>query len=79
MLAFALRSGCGATGGAWAEGYGNCAEADYARAGLETARDINAVVNYATALPFVRHDGAVVVGHSAGGWGAVAYDSQPHP
>jgi len=46
-----LGRGYGATGGAWAEGYGNCAEADYVRAGLETARDINAVADYATALP----------------------------
>ncbi len=79
VVAFALRRGYGATGGAWAEGYGNCAEADYARAGLETARDIDAVVGYATALPFVQRNGAVVVGQSAGGWGAIAYDSQPHP
>ena len=79
VVAFALRRGYSATGGAWAEGFGDCADADYVRAGLETARDINAVVNYATALPFVRPDGAVVVGQSAGGWGAIAYDSQPHP
>ncbi len=79
VVAFALRRGYGATGGAWAEGSDNCADADYARAGLETARDINAVVDYATVLPFVRPDGAVVVGQSAGGWGAIAYDSQPHP
>jgi dienelactone hydrolase len=37
--------------------------------GIETARDIDAVVNYATALPFARHDGVVVVGQSAGGRG----------
>ena len=79
VVAFALRRGYGATGGAWAEGYGNCAEADYVRAGLETARDIDAVVGYATALPFVQRDGAVVVGQSAGGWGAIAYDSESHP
>ncbi len=30
-------------------------------------------------LPFVRPDSAVVVGQSAGGWGAIAYDSLPHP
>ncbi len=79
VVAFALRRGYGATGGAWAENYGGCADANYTQAGLETARDINAIVDYAAALPFVRHDGAVVVGQSAGGWGAIAYDSQPHP
>ena len=79
VVVFALRRGYGATGGVWAEGYGGCQHADYVRAGLETARDINAVVNDLTALPFVRSDGAVVVGQSAGGWGTIAYDSVPHP
>lgn len=79
IVTFALRRGYGATGGYWAEGYGGCAHADYVRAGIETARDIKAVVDYATTLPFVRPDGAVVVGQSAGGWGTIAYDSLPHP
>ncbi len=78
-VAFALRRGYGATGGAWAEGYGHCAEADYRPAGLETARDIAATVDAAGALPGIRPDGAVVVGQSAGGWGAIALASQPHP
>jgi pimeloyl-ACP methyl ester carboxylesterase len=78
-VVFALRRGYGATGGAWAEDFGGCPLADYGRAGLETARDISAVVDYATALPGIRPDGAVVVGQSAGGWGAIAYDSVPHP
>ncbi|WP_216856964.1 dienelactone hydrolase family protein [Acidisoma sp. S159] len=74
----ALRRGYGATGGVWAEGYGSCEDPDYVRAGLETARDIGAVVTYATALPFVIPDGVTVVGQSAGGWGTIAYDSVPH-
>ncbi len=78
-VVFALRRGYGATGGAFAETYGRCASADYAAAGRETARDINAVVDYATTLPQVRPGGAIVVGQSAGGWGAIAYDSLPHP
>jgi pimeloyl-ACP methyl ester carboxylesterase len=76
---FALRRGYGSTGGDWAETYGGCATADYFHAGLETARDIAALVDYATALPFIRPNGVVVVGQSAGGWGAIAYASQPHP
>lgn len=79
VVAFPLRRGYGATGGAWAEGYGRCEAADYAAAGIETARDIAAVVDYATELPFVRADGVVVVGQSAGAWGTIAYDSLPHP
>lgn len=78
-VAFALRRGYGTTGGAFAEGVGACEHPNFAAAGRETARDLDAVVKYATALPFVRSDGAVVVGQSAGGWGAVAYDSLPHP
>ena len=79
VVAFPLRRGYGATGGAWAETYGGCRQPDYVRAGLETARDINAAVDTVTALPSVRPDGVVVVGQSAGGWGTIAYDSLPHP
>jgi dienelactone hydrolase len=78
VVGFALRRGYGETGGAWAEDFGGCDHADYFRAGLETARDIDAVVNFAARLPFVRPQGAVVVGQSAGGWGTIAYDSVPH-
>jgi len=78
VVAFALRRGYGATGGNWDENYGICAQSDYARAGLETAKDIDAVVNYATALPYVLHEGAIVLGQSAGGWGTIAYDALPH-
>jgi dienelactone hydrolase len=78
VVAFALRRGYGETGGAWGEDFGGCDHADYFRAGLETARDIDAAVTFATSLPFVRPGGAVVVGQSAGGWGTIAYDSVPH-
>jgi dienelactone hydrolase len=79
VVAFPLRRGYGATGGEWAESYGPCGRADYFHAGLETARDIDAAVQALTTLPFVRPDGVVVVGQSAGGWGTIAYDSVPHP
>lgn len=79
VVAFPLRRGYGATGGRWAESYGPCDEADYFRAGLETARDINAAVDGLTTLPFVRPNGAVIVGQSAGGWGTIAYNSVAHP
>jgi dienelactone hydrolase len=79
VVAFALRRGYGETGGAWAEDTGGCNRPDFYRAGLETARDIDAVINFATGLRYVRRDGVVVVGQSAGGWGAIAYNSMPHP
>jgi dienelactone hydrolase len=80
VVAFPMRRGYAGTGGPWAESYGRvCDHADYVHAGLESARDIDAVVEYVTRLPGVRPDGAVVVGQSAGGWGTVAYDSIPHP
>lgn len=79
LVIAALRRGYGATGGAWAEGYGRCSDPDYAHAGLETARDLQASITYATNLPDARPDGVVVVGQSAGGWGAIALDSLPHP
>lgn len=77
-VAVFLRRGYGATGGDWAEGSGRCSRVDYVHSGLETARDIAATVDAATRLPGVRQDGAIVVGQSAGGWGAIAYDGQPH-
>jgi dienelactone hydrolase len=79
VVAYALRRGYGATGGAWAEDNGPCDRVDYVHAGLASVRDMSAVVDALTALPFVRPDGAIVVGQSAGGWGAIAYDSVPHP
>jgi dienelactone hydrolase len=79
VVVFALRRGYGGSGGGWAESFGGCNPPDFVRGGIETARDIDAIVNYATALPFVRRDGAVVVGQSAGGWGTIAYDSIAHP
>jgi dienelactone hydrolase len=79
VVALPLRRGYGATGGEWAENFGGCDRADYFHAGLETARDIDAAVQALTALPFVRPDGVVIVGQSAGGWGTIAYDSVPHP
>jgi dienelactone hydrolase len=69
----------GATGGDWAEGIAHKPGDDYFRPGLETARDIAATVDYATALPFAQSRAAVVIGHSGGGWGTIAYDSIPHP
>ena len=78
-VVFALRLGYGATGGPWTEGEARCDDADYFAAGLETARQIDAIVNYAVTLPNVDPRDVIVIGQSAGGWGTLAYDSMPHP
>ena len=74
-----LRRGYGVTGGDWAESYGSCSNPDFFHAGLQTARDIAATVDAATALPYARPVGAVLVGQSAGAWGTLAYGSELHP
>lgn len=79
IVVMALRRGYGATGGDWVEGIRHKPGDDYLRPELETARDIAATVDYATALPFARSQAAVVIGVSGGGWGTVAYNSIPHP
>jgi dienelactone hydrolase len=74
-----LRRGYGASGGGWAEGYGPCQNADFARGGRETARDIAASIAYATQLPSIRPERVLVVGQSAGGWGALALAAENPP
>jgi dienelactone hydrolase len=66
------RPGHGATGGKYLEDQGGCDEADYSHSGHATADEIVAALNYLRGQPFIRPDGAVVLGHSAGGWGALA-------
>jgi dienelactone hydrolase len=67
------RPGHGATGGKYLEDQGGCDEANYSRSGYATADSIKAALDYLIAQPFVRwQDGTVIVGHSAGGWGALA-------
>ena len=70
------RPGHGVTGGKYLEDQGGCDEADYSRAGRATAEEIAAVVGFARKQSFVRPDGIVVIGHSAGGWGALALASE---
>jgi dienelactone hydrolase len=70
------RPGHGATGGKYLEDQGGCDEADYGRAGRVTADVIAASVGLVRKQPFVRHDGMIVIGHSAGAWGALALASE---
>ncbi len=66
------RLGHGATGGAYLEDQGGCDEADYARSGRATADQILLALEFMQKQPFIRQEGAVLIGHSAGGWGALA-------
>jgi dienelactone hydrolase len=67
-----LRRGYGAAGGRWAEGFGACDAPDYLQAGRESSLDIAAAIEHARRLPGIRPEGVLVVGQSAGGWGALA-------
>jgi len=70
------RPGHGATGGKYLEDQGGCDEADYAKSGRATADEIAAAVGLVRKQPFIRPDGLVVIGHSAGAWGALALASE---
>lgn len=66
------RPGHGATGGRYLEDQGGCDDADYLGAGRATAESIALAMNEMRKQPFIRSDGTIIVGHSAGGWGALA-------
>jgi dienelactone hydrolase len=70
------RPGHGATGGKYLEDQGGCDEADYAKSGRATADVIAAAMGFVRKQPFIRPEGMVVIGHSAGGWGALALTSE---
>jgi dienelactone hydrolase len=66
------RLGHGATGGRYLEDQGGCDEADYFHAGRATADEIVSALDYLRGQSFIRQQGAVIIGHSAGAWGALA-------
>ena len=69
------RLGHGATGGRYVEDQGGCDEADYAPSGRVTAEEIRLALEHLQKQDFIRKEAAVVIGHSAGGWGALALAS----
>lgn len=79
VVVFALRRGFGQSTGPVVENTGLCYNPNYFRAGLAGAMDIDAILRFATSLPYARPDNAVVIGQSTGGWATIAYDSVPHP
>ncbi len=80
IVVVALRPGFGNSQGPYMEASAaNCANRDYVRDGLRTALVEAAIVESAAALPGVDANRIVVVGHSAGGFGAIALgDALPH-
>lgn len=66
------RLGHGSTGGRYVEDQGGCDEADYARSGRATAQEIWLALDHLRKQDFIRKEAAIVIGHSAGGWGALA-------
>jgi dienelactone hydrolase len=74
-----MRPGYSASGGAWTDGFGPCRSPDYDGAGLRTAAEIRAAMDYMRRQSFVRSDRTVIVGHSGGAWGTVALSSLNPP
>lgn len=66
------RPGHGATGGQYLEDQRGCDDADYVHSGRVTADEIATAMTYLRQQSFIRRDGTVIIGHSAGGWGALA-------
>lgn len=53
----------------------DCRNIDFARDGIETARDIEATIAFMSDKPYVNKDHIIVMGHSGGGWGSLALAS----
>nr|WP_294554122.1 CocE/NonD family hydrolase [uncultured Rhodopila sp.] len=79
LVVAGVRRGYGETGGDLAETSGSCSADALVRAAHEGARDVDALLRYATSLPYAQPDRVVVVGQSVGGWVTDGYDSVPHP
>jgi dienelactone hydrolase len=73
------RPGHGETGGRYFETnslQGGCDNADYRKSGLAAADSIVAATEFMIRQPFIKPDGVVVVGQSAGGWASLALASR---
>ena len=67
-----MRRGYGTSEGDHAEGYGHCENPDYYSAGMESARDIKAAIDFMVQRPYVDKSRILLVGQSAGGFAALA-------
>jgi dienelactone hydrolase len=71
-----VRRGYGKSEGSWSEDYFSCTSPAYYEAGLETAKDIEAAIDYAKGKPYIDVSRIVLVGQSAGGFGILALASK---
>lgn len=72
VAAVPMRRGYGTSMGEWAEGYGDCDDADFVQGGNASADDIEAAVNHLCRHPLVDPAAILLAGMSAGGWGSLA-------
>lgn len=79
LVVLGVRRGYGESEGDLAEASRSCSANDLIHAAQEGARDVDALLRYATALPYAQPEHVVVVGQSVGGWVADGYNSLPHP
>lgn len=66
------RLGHGKTGGPYLEDQEGCDNAEYAMSARTTAEEIMTALTFIRTQSFARKDASVIIGHSAGGWGALA-------
>jgi dienelactone hydrolase len=66
------RLGHGKTGGPYLEDQEGCDNAEYVMSARSTAEAITTALTFMRTQPFVRKDTSIIVGHSAGGWGALS-------
>jgi dienelactone hydrolase len=79
IVVVAQRPGFGESDGPYLEPSGPCSNRDYVRDGRRTALVESAIVRTASRLPGVDPTRIIVVGQSAGGFGAIALGDAPPP
>jgi dienelactone hydrolase len=79
IVVVAQRPGFGESDGPYLEPSGPCSRRDYVHEGRETAAVESAIVRTASRLPGVDPAKIIVVGQSAGGFGAIALGDAPPP
>jgi dienelactone hydrolase len=74
-----MRRGYGASSGSASEGYGDCSNPNFVRAGEQTALDFSNAIGALSKSTFVDAGTIVAIGHSAGGFGALSLSGQKVP